>query len=207
MAPLLTLRHARPLAARQLLALAAVGALATAGACTDNSSLQPSATAEVSAATPVVAALTGTGPNSRSAIVLRGTPTAVIPEGAPGGNFHVVLDINAQGQPVVYPASLVSSVADRRAAIRRVETSYDSLTRAPTSGYSSDSALTVAVGEVVGVQLADAQRECSQFVARPYFYSKLVVDSVRLADRLLFVRATTNPNCGFRSFAPGVPRD
>jgi hypothetical protein len=35
----------------------------------------------------------------------------------------------------------------------------------------------------------------------------MVIDSVRLTTRQLFLRITAEPNCGFRSFLPGVPRD
>jgi hypothetical protein len=85
-----------------------------------------------------------------------------------------------------------------------MDVAYDSLTLAPTGDYGADSSLTVALGETVAVRVPRIGNECI-YAGRPYFFSKLVVDSVRLADRLIFVRATTDPNCGFRSFAPGVP--
>jgi hypothetical protein len=188
---------------RRAVALAA--ALAAGAACNDP--VTNTATLEVASGSLVVTALTGTAPNARSALQLRLAPTVASPETLSDNDYHVVLDINAAGRPVVYPGVLVSRAAARRASIRRVNAPYDSLTRAPTDGYSADSALVVAPGEVVGVQLAGGGGGECAFTGRPYFYSKIVVDSVRLRDRLLFVRATTNPNCGFRSFAPGVPRD
>lgn len=199
----LTTRHH---ATRRLTAAAAaLCATLVAGACNDDPFAQI-ARLGVAADTLVVTALTGTAPNASSAVVLRTTPAVVSPERATDGDYHVVLDINAQGQPVVHPAQLVSSVAARRISIRRVDGVYDSLATAPTGSYSADSSLVVAPGTIVGVRVPGGGGEC-QFSGRPYFYSKLVVDSVRRADRLLFVRATTNPNCGFRSFAPGIPRD
>ena len=186
-------------ARRAALAAAAL----VAAACNDP--IRPQASLSVESAALTVTALTGTSANARSALLLIGAPAAASPENAANGDFHVVLDLNAAGQPVVYPAGLVSSVAARRVGVRRLEAPYDSLMRAPTGGYSVDSALTVRVGETVGVQVPGGA-EC-QFAPRPHFFSKLVVDSVRARDRVLLVRVTTNPNCGFRSFAAGVPRD
>jgi hypothetical protein len=185
----------------------ALAAAVAAGAACNDPVINNAATLQVASGSLVVTALTGTAPNARSALQLRLVPTVASPETLSDNDFHVVLDINAAGRPVVYPGVLVSRAAARRASIRRVTAPYDSLTRAPTDGYSADSALVVAPGEVVGVQLAGSGGGECAFTGRPYFYSKIVVDSVRLRDRLLFVRATTNPNCGFRSFAPGVPRD
>lgn len=196
-------RHApRRLAAA---AAAALGALLVTGAC-NREPFRQAAALPVAADTLVVTALTGTAPNALSAVILRSAPTAVSPERTADGDYHVVLDINAQGQPVAYPAQLVSSLVPRRVGLRRVSGVYDSLGTAPTDGYGADSALVLTPGAVVGVRLPGGGGECA-FTGRPYFYSKLVVDSVRLSERLLFVRATTNPNCGFRSFAVGIPRD
>lgn len=186
-------------------AVAAAGCFVLVGACS-NDPVRPPASFTVAADTFAVAALTGTGPNARSAILLRVAPLVASPEGTSSGDYHVVLDINAEGRPVVYPAQLVSSVVLRRTGLRRVDAVFDSLLRAPTDGYQADTALTVDIGQVIAVRIPGFGGEC-QFAVRSYFYSKVVVDSVRLADRQLFVRATTNPNCGFRSFASGVPRD
>ena len=206
--PLPTQRpSARHHATRRLAAAAAaLCALLVVGACNDNDPFAQTAALGVASDTLIVTALTGTSPNAFSAVLLRATPTAASPERTADGDYHVVLDINAQGQPVVHPAQLVSSVTARRISIRRIDGIYDSLGTAPTEGYSADSSLVVAAGAIVGVRVPGGGGEC-QFTGRPYFYSKLVVDSVRLSERLLFVRATTNPNCGFRSFAPGIPRE
>ena len=179
----------------------AAAAFAAGAACNDPVSID--ASLDVQSASLALAALTGTAPNTRSALQLRTAPVAVAPEAA-SGDFHVVFDINSAGRVVVYPAALVTAVPARRVAIRRIDAAYDSVTRAPTGGYRADSAVTLGAGDVVGVQLSGVGGECI-YTSRPYFYSKVVVDSVRTADRTIFVRATTDPNCGFRSFAPGRP--
>ena len=183
--------------------LFAVAAVAVGAACNDPVTID--ASLEVQSASLVLSALTGTAPNTRSALQLRTTPTSVTPETA-GGDFHVVFDIDASGRAVVFPASLVTGIYSRRVSLRRIDAPYDSVTRAPTGGYGPDSSIAVGPGEAIGVQVSALGNECI-YTSRPYFYSKLVVDSVRTSDRTLFVRATTDPNCGFRSFAPGVPND
>jgi hypothetical protein len=189
------------------LARAALGAAALVLAATAcNDPLRIEAQLEVAADTLVASALSGTGPNAASALLLRREPGVAAPERVTASDFDLVVDINAAGQPVLYPATLVAQLAPRRVGIRRVDQRYDSLGRAPGGDYVTDSALTVRVGETVSVQVPALGSECL-YAARPYFYSKVVVDSVRLTGRLVFLRATTNPNCGFRSFAPGVPKD
>ena len=38
-------------------------------------------------------------------------------------------------------------------------------------------------------------------------YAKFVVDSVVGAERAMYVRMRLDPNCGFRSLAPGRPEE
>jgi hypothetical protein len=45
---------------------------------------------------------------------------------------------------------------------------------------------------------------CS-FSLSPYIYSKVNIDSVNVVTRTINVSVTVDPNCGFRSFAEGVP--
>ena len=197
-----------PRATASARARAAVAACSTvllalaAGAC--NEPLRLEAQLEVAADTLVARALSGTAPSAASALMLRNTPGVVSPTRV--SDFDLAVDINAAGEPVLYPAALVTSLAQRRVGLRRVEQRFDSVTRAPGGDYVSDSAITVRIGQAVGVQVPALGNECL-YSARPYYYSKVVVDSVRLAGRLVFLRSTTNPNCGFRSFAPGIPKD
>lgn len=179
----------------------AAAALGLGVACRDPIELR--AENPVASATLAASALTGTAPNTRSALRLREMPAAVSPEGNP--DFDLGVDINPAGQAVFYPAGLVDRRAPRRVGLRRVSESYDSLARAPGGTYNADSAVAVAPGAVVVAQVSLS--DLCIYSGSPYFYSKLVVDSVRLADRIVFLRVTTNPNCGFRSFAAGVPRN
>ena len=63
-----------------------------------------------------------------------------------------------------------------------------------------------APGETVVIQSAhNGDRDICQFALSPYLYAKIAVDSVSLATRTLYLRLGLDPNCGFRSFASGIP--
>ena len=122
-------------------------------------------------------------------------------------NFDVAIDIDGAGKAIVYPVQKVVSslTSSRRVGLRKVDGAFASVTIAPTGTYA-DSAITVAPGEVIVVQsVRNGASDACQFDISPYIYTKLVVESVALATRSLSVRAVLDPNCGFRSFEPGIP--
>ena len=83
---------------------------------------------------------------------------------------------------------------------------FDSLHVAPTDGYEADSALVLAPGEVVVVQSPhNSSGDLCVFAINPNIFAKIAVDSVNLASRTLYLRLGLDPNCGFRSFADGIP--
>jgi hypothetical protein len=126
---------------------------------------------------------------------------------AASAEFDIAFDIDAGGKVVIYPLRRVvppSPVqAGRRVGLQVVPGTFESVTEAPAKGYAYDSvAVTVGPGEVVAVQAQTAQ--CSLELS-PYNYSKIVVDSVIPAIQAIYVRIASDPNCGFRSFLPGIP--
>jgi hypothetical protein len=61
-------------------------------------------------------------------------------------------------------------------------------------------------GETLVIQSAhNNSGDLCQFALSPYLYAKIAVDSVTLSTRTLYLRMGVDPNCGFRSFAPGIP--
>ena len=62
-------------------------------------------------------------------------------------------------------------------------------------------------GGVVDLQAKTARRVVTTGCGQGTVYGDMMaqVDSVNLPTRLLYVRATIQPSCNFRSFAPGVP--
>ena len=122
-------------------------------------------------------------------------------------NFDVAFDIDAAGKVVIFPVQRVVSqlTTARRVGLRRVAGTFESVTIAPTGTYA-DSSIAASPGEVVVAQsVRNGTNDACQFDISPYIYTKLVVESVSLVNRTINVRAILDPNCGFRSFEPGIP--
>ena len=43
------------------------------------------------------------------------------------------------------------------------------------------------------------------FDISPYIYTKMLVDSISVDTRTIFLQTVLDPNCGFRSFESGIP--
>lgn len=165
------------------------------------------------ASTPTVAdsytifALTGTPPAYPSALdTYFRQPVRVDGSGA----FDVAFDLDPSGKIVIYPVKLVvrSLSGERRVGLMKVTGDFALVTSAPKGTYQTDSAVVVSPGEVVVIE---AQRNNSgdacQFALSPNIYTKLVVDSVATVTRTIRVQTVMDPNCGFRSFEEGIPRN
>ena len=119
-------------------------------------------------------------------------------------SFDVAFDLNPQGDVVLLPVNVVgqSPTGNRRVGILKAGAVYEAVLEAPKSGYTVDSVTVVKRGETVVVQ---AQETACSLSLTPYFYVKMVVDSLDIPLRTLFGRVMINSNCGFRSLAPGLP--
>jgi hypothetical protein len=125
-----------------------------------------------------------------------------------GFAFDVALDLAPDGKVVLYPIRRVANplAGGHQVGLQLVNGTFESVTSAPRNGYTYDSTKTVSVGQVVAFEAINTA-SCTYSYNGYSVYGKLVVDSVNAAQQKLFVRATANPNCGFRSFAPGVPKN
>jgi hypothetical protein len=172
-------------------------------ACGDPTSLRANLLNSVD--TLHVFALTGTPPSYPSGIsIVAGQAVRV--DGFAG--FDVALDINSAGLPVVYPVKLVvaSPGTARPVGLQKVTSSFDAVLEAPSTGYKGDAEVVLTPGETVVVQSPhNGSGDICQFAISPYIYAKITVDSVKLDSRILYLRMGVDPNCGFRSFADGLP--
>lgn len=171
-------------------------------ACGDPTSLRANLSTSVD--TLSVFALSGTPPSYPSGIsILARQPVQVNAFGA----FDVALDINAAGNAVVYPISLVvGSGGGRPVGLQKATGTFETVLEAPNTGYDTDDPVVLAPGETVVIQSAhNGQQDVCQFAVSPFLYAKIGVDSVNLATRTLYIKLGVDPNCGFRSFAPGIP--
>ena len=126
------------------------------------------------------------------------------------GNFDIAFDLDAQRRIVIYPVKLIvrplSGVSE--VGLLKVTGTFESVDRAPTGEYEFDEPLVVGVGEVVVIESRrNRQSDLCTFALSPNIFSKIVVDSVAAGNNAIWFRLTANPNCGFRSFSPGLPKN
>jgi hypothetical protein len=151
-----------------------------------------------------VFALTGTSASAPSGLNTYFQSTERVDGNA---NFDVAFDLDAAGNVLIYPVQkVVSSISQsRQVGMRKVAGTFDALTVAPTGNYF-DSTVVAKKGDVVVIQsLRNGLSDVCQFDISPYIYSKLGVDSVAIDTKSIFVTVVLDPNCGFRSFATGIP--
>jgi hypothetical protein len=187
----------------RLALLAAMSVVVGLNACGNPTNLKASLPTSVDSLS--VFALSGTPPTYPSGISLIARQAVRVDGFA---SFDVALDIDASGNAIIYPVKMVVSSpgGSRPVAMLKVGGIFDQVVEAPKTGYEADSALVLAPGEVVVIQSAhNTSGDLCQFAINPNIFAKLAVDSVNLASRTLFFRLGLDPNCGFRSFATGIP--
>lgn len=183
---------------RPLALLMATGALA--GACSDPNqfgNLAPTITD-----TLVVFALTGSPLSAPTALNI-GARAVVRATG--DFDYDIAFDIDGAGRAVLYPIRIVGGgfTASRTVGIQKVSGSFDQLTKAPSTGYRYDSTTVVAAGETVAVATLSAT--CVLGLSN-VLYGKIGIDAVDTQTRAIRMRLTVDPNCGFQSLGPGVPK-
>ncbi|HEX4933818.1 MAG TPA: hypothetical protein VFV33_11600 [Gemmatimonadaceae bacterium] len=129
----------------------------------------------------------------------------------PSIGFEVAFDLPGNGKVQLIPARRISATrvvngfpsASPRVGMQAVKGTFESMTKAPTGGYAYDSTFAVAPGEAVVLELSS---DACTYSLVSQQYAKLVVDSVNTGRRQIYIRAVRDPNCGFRSLQPGVPK-
>jgi hypothetical protein len=182
--------------------LSTVGGLS---ACRDPIELE--ATQEVWTDTLSVYALTGTPAGYPSALSLNARQ--VLPVTGFGG-FDIAFDIDAQNRVLVHAARRVVTLGNAvpQVGLQVVPGTFESVTAAPATGYKVDSTLVVSEGDVVVLEAVhNLDNDQCTFALSPNLYAKISIDTVFLASRTIKFRFGFDPNCGYRSFAPGIPTD
>jgi len=205
---------------RILLLAAGAFVAAAAGAC--GGPTQPVATHENIFDTAGVYALTGapeSGPTGVATLTLLATnfygPTPV--RAVPGSHYDVVFDINGS-TAVVLPPKLVGFTGQFTAALQESQQPYDSMTVAPTEGYSDSTSIVIHPGTRFYVQSVTSNPTCTaqSVAARRYIYSKFYIDSINFSPydpitspngRTIYYRMVVDPNCGFLGLDAGIPSE
>jgi hypothetical protein len=121
--------------------------------------------------------------------------------------FDVAFDIQPDGKAVIFPVGAIggSYAVNRRVGVQLSSSTFEALVRAPGGTYEYEDALIVTPPAVIALEMTNPA--ICQFEFSQVMYAKVSVDSVKTGTRQLFLRQLIDPNCGFRSLAPGVPRN
>ena len=123
--------------------------------------------------------------------------------GDANGFFDLAID-TAAGAAVLYPSQLVDNNA-ASTGLLEVTSTFEAIAEAPTTGYQDTAAVALSVGETVIVR---ARNQCGNgFPGRDFFHAKVQLLELGTSAglRTARLRVRTNANCGFRSFADGLP--
>ncbi|MDQ3673779.1 MAG: hypothetical protein M3365_05330 [Gemmatimonadota bacterium] len=184
--------------------LAMLSTVVGLGACRDPIELE--ATEEVYTDTLTVYALSQTPPgypNALSIAARRVVPVTGV------GQFDIAFDIDDANRVLVHAARRVFSFgAVPQVGLQKVPGTFESVTAAPVGGYKVDSTIVAAEGDVIVLEAVhNADGDVCTFALSPNLYAKISIDTVFLANRTIKFRFGYDPNCGYRSFAPGIPTD
>ena len=121
--------------------------------------------------------------------------------------FDVAFDIDSSGNVKLLPQRTVASglTTTHQVGLQKSAQNYADVQSAPKSGYHPDTAMVVAVNQLVLVQVQDPS--CAVSITGTFIYGKLVVLAVDPKARTLDIQYVADPNCGFLSLAPGVPKN
>jgi hypothetical protein len=184
--------------------LAMLLAVVGLGACRDPLELQ--ANSETSTDTLTVYALSGTPPSYPNALSI--TARQTVPVTGFGG-FDIAFDIDASGSAVLLPARRVVSSGPfvPQVGLQKVAAPFESIAEAPSTGYKVDSTVVASAGDVIVVEAAHntGTQDLCTFALSPFVYAKISIDTIFVDTRTIKFRLGYDPNCGFRSFAPGIP--
>jgi hypothetical protein len=122
--------------------------------------------------------------------------------------FDIAFDVDSAGNVVVLPQRAVASglATTHTVAIASVTDNFDALGSAPKITYRADTALVTKPNVTIVVQSTDANA-CGVSLTGTTLFGKFVVTAVDPVTKQLKVRFTADPNCGFRSFSSGIPKD
>jgi len=122
--------------------------------------------------------------------------------------FDIAFDIDASGNAVLMPMRVVSSglASTHTVGLQKSDQTFDLIGAAPKNGYHPDTSMTVRPGQAILAQSQDPL-VCGVSVTGTTIHAKVVVTSIDVAARQLKILYTVDPNCGFRSFATGIPKD
>lgn len=110
-------------------------------------------------------------------------------------------DFDSTGAPALYPTGALS--LGTGSGLQTTTTQFAAITLAPTGGYVFDKPAVLDTGTVLYV--ASRPMTCT-FGSTVSLYAKLRVLAVDTAAKRLDFEILVDQNCGYRSLAPGLPK-
>lgn len=122
--------------------------------------------------------------------------------------FDLAFDLNHGGSVTIFPQRAVASglTATHTVGLQTTTQAYSDVVSAPRDGYRPDTALVVGVNQTILAQSQDPN-VCGLSITGSTIHAKLVVTAVDTVAKTMTIKYTVDPNCGFRSFASGIPKD
>jgi hypothetical protein len=183
--------------------LTGLGLVVQLAACKGLTSIDASLQNET--ATDTVYALNGGPPGSPNAFKFAlGVPVRA----GLDFQFDVAFDIDQNGDVVVIPARALATNFSNpySVALQTVPGDFATILEAPKDGYRPDTSTAIPIGKTIVAESRDFV-VCLNSLKGQSYYSKLFVTEVDPAQRRIIFIVTVNRNCGFRSFAPGIPEN
>jgi hypothetical protein len=119
-------------------------------------------------------------------------------------SFDVALDLDNSGRAMVFPVRSIAgdlAVGVKRVGLQAVPGTFESVREVPATGYDTLAVQTVEVGKVLAVEIQSTST-CLYSYGGTSLFAKMVVDSVKPAQRRLYVRTVLDANCGYRQVMP-----
>lgn len=124
--------------------------------------------------------------------------------------FDVAFELDSTaGEIVVLPQRTIASglATTHAVGLAVVADTFDAVGRVPSGiSFRQDTAMVLKRGQTMLVQVTD-QSICGFSLTGSTMYAKLAVKSIDRPSRTMSIQYATDPNCGFRSFASGIPKD
>ena len=181
----------------KLVLLATAGLLLATAACGDPDELK--ARFEVESDTLVVYALSESPVGYPTAL---NTPFMQVLRAEGDLAFDVAFDIVGDSVALIPVQLVIGANPGRDVGIIDTTVAFDAITQAPRRGYDDSTVTMLGRGQVA---IIEAESGYCQFDLVRLVYSKLIIDDFDPVTREISFRITVDPNCGFRSFQPGVP--
>lgn len=152
--------------------------------------------------------LNGTAPERPAGVLLASVPQAV--RLTADYSFDFAVDFDASGGARLIPLQRIASpvvlTPNRAVGFQRAADDFDSLLRAPNSGYNFDEDLPVTTGDVGFIESRNHPFCANIFFAYSFtIYAKFVVEAVDPAAGTVRLKIMVDPNCGFRGLETGTP--